>query len=578
MKRYIGYIIRSEEKRVEHFLKLQIRDGRRPDRGLVEGRIIDVKPTVYVMAAAIALYLNPDSRFYRSKELREAMEEAADAFLRLQRDNGFFDFPVCNFYSAPDTAFCFKRLYAGYRLMVKYGDRADMSSLREKYLRVMHGAADAICTGGFHTPNHRWAICAALSASLNLFPEDEELCERMRARRAQYLQEGIDCNADGEYAERSTGNYNAVVNNAMISLYVETGEPSFMEYAARNLRMMLAYIEPDDTIFTHNSLRQDKGRKEYAEKYFYQYLYAAAQAEGLQAPGSEAAAREQSTDKEGQRRAWRPDERTFRLFDAAAHKIIHDNMARGDEAPDCLHLIMLHDEMMEYEFKGYGFEKEVSRFFAESGVVRVRNERYSYTLMRGNSAFLYMNADGLEVYLKIGEAYCDIRNFIPQTLTHENGVSVLETTYGGWYYEPWEEKPETSDWWSMDHSRRRRQNTSTLTTRVTVRELEDGLSVDLETEGLDRLPLRLELCVPAGVLVENGHFCMTAGAGGEMIVRDENIRLHGENGIITFGPCFGEHEFPGHYSNEEPNTDGFTVYCNAYTPVKRSFTIRSGRH
>ena len=37
--------------------------------------------------------------------------------------------------------------------------------------------------------------------------------------------------------------------------------------------MMLMMIDADGTIFTENSLRQDKGRKEYGAKYFYQFLY-----------------------------------------------------------------------------------------------------------------------------------------------------------------------------------------------------------------------------------------------------------------------------------------------------------------
>ena len=36
------------------------------------------------------------------------------------------------------------------------------------------------------------------------------------------LRRGIDCDEDGEYAERSAGNYNAVVNNAMLALWQET--------------------------------------------------------------------------------------------------------------------------------------------------------------------------------------------------------------------------------------------------------------------------------------------------------------------------------------------------------------------
>ncbi len=72
---------------------------------------------------------------------------------------------------------------------------------------------------------------------------------------------------------RSTGNYNAVVNNAMMAMYQETGDEAFLGYVERNLSMMLTYMDPDDTIFTQNSTRQDQGKLEYADKYFYQYLY-----------------------------------------------------------------------------------------------------------------------------------------------------------------------------------------------------------------------------------------------------------------------------------------------------------------
>ena len=54
-----------------------------------------------------------------------------------------------------------------------------------------------------------------------------------RNRRARYLAEGIDGDEDGEYAERSTGNYNAVVNNAMMALFRETGDESYLGYVRR---------------------------------------------------------------------------------------------------------------------------------------------------------------------------------------------------------------------------------------------------------------------------------------------------------------------------------------------------------
>ena len=43
------------------------------------------------------------------------MNLAMDFIGRWQRDNGALDYPTCNFNSAADTSFCFKRLIAAYR-------------------------------------------------------------------------------------------------------------------------------------------------------------------------------------------------------------------------------------------------------------------------------------------------------------------------------------------------------------------------------------------------------------------------------------------------------------------------------
>ena len=84
-----------------------------------------------------------------------------------------------------------------------------------------------------------------------------------RKERKATLAEGIDCNEDGEYAERSAAIYNCVNNNAMIDLGTCTGKEEYFDHAVRNLRMMLTYMEPDGTVFTANSTRQDNGKRSY---------------------------------------------------------------------------------------------------------------------------------------------------------------------------------------------------------------------------------------------------------------------------------------------------------------------------
>lgn len=551
MRRYMGHILVSAEKITEHFLKVQVNaPGSMADGGM-EGPVVDVKPTVFAVRDAMAVYLNPDSRYYKDQKLLEAMERAADFIARNQHEDGSFDYTVCNFHSAPDTSFCYHAMDKTYALMKTFSDRADTSSLQRKYLNIMKKAAAAIRDGGFHTPNHRWAISAALMEAAVVFAEDEPFAQSCRKRTEQYLQEGIDCNEDGEYAERSTGGYNGVVNNAMINLYEATGNPVYLKYAERNLHAMQNYLEPDGTVFTQNSTRQDKGKKVHADLYFHQYLYLAAEAE-------------------------LSDERRTE-FEAAAHRIIRDNIARGDMAPDCLYLLMLHKKMSSFRLEACGFAKEYRKYFRESGVLRVAKKAYSYTALKGKSAFLYMNVQGMNVCFKLGESFCEVRNFIPQRLEETEDGCILSALANVWYYLPWDEKPETSDWWQMDQSKRKLQISSQVHTQLRVKELEDGLEISLHTDGLERLPLRLQLCVPAGTVIRNDAVWLKASAGESMILRSGTVELALGEQILTFGPGFGEHEFQGHYSGEEVNAGGYTIFCNACTPAEKTVFLRIKR-
>ena len=544
MERYMAHLLKGAEYRTRQFMGSQVKNPASLQYGGIKGDIWEAKPTIYALASALAVYFHEDSCFYKSKELYQAVDLALDFIARTQREDGSFDYPSCNFKSAADTSFCFKRLIAAYRLLVKYGNPADeaITVLKEKYLTIMHKALDAIREGGFHTPNHRWGIAAALLQGSNLFAAEKEFAAGLKNRAEQYLAEGIDGDEDGEYAERSTGNYNAVVNNAMMAMYQETGDEAFLGYVERNLSMMLTYMDPDDTIFTQNSTRQDQGKLEYADKYFYQYLYMCS--------------REKNP-----------------AFDGAAHKIIKDNMERGDLAPDCLHIVMNHDEMMGYHFEEYGFFEEYRKFFRHAGVLRVRKPSYTYTVLNGKSAFLYFKSKGTTLCVKIGESCCDIRNFIPQTIEELPDGCRLEAEAQSWYYLPFKEKQDTSDWWKMDQSKREKLISSRLKTTLEIREKEQGLELNLKAEGLDRLPLRLEICIPAGVSIEHPAFALEAGAGESMILKDGYLEIHDGLTTVEIGPGFGEHSFKGHYSGEEINSAGYTVYANGYTPLEKHFSL-----
>jgi hypothetical protein len=137
--------------------------------------------------------------------------------------------------------------------------------------RIIAAAGRGMASSGFHTPNHRWALAAALSSCARIAGEP-----RFREAAERFLAEGIDCNGDGEYAERSAGNYNMVNNDQMIVLSAERGDSSFLEHVRRNLAMMLSYVDPDGSVFYEQLHRQDRGKKVYLDQYYFNYLYAGA--------------------------------------------------------------------------------------------------------------------------------------------------------------------------------------------------------------------------------------------------------------------------------------------------------------
>ena len=279
MRKHYERILHDSESRVQRYLDIQILDENSPFCGGFPkaDSLAEPKTAIYRATTMTACYLNPESRYYLDAELGRRLALALAFVRRSQRPGGYFDLINCNFFSGPDTAFCTKRLLPAYVYLCKVVDgalpaapeaKAAAAELKPKYEAIIRDAADALCHCGFHTPNHRWAIASVLMLCAKLFDKPE-----CRTAAEAILKEGNDCNEDGEYAERSAGNYNRINNDAMIMLAVATGDESYYAPVLRNLEMMLTYIDPDDSIFTNNSTRWDMGKKIYPREYYLEYLY-----------------------------------------------------------------------------------------------------------------------------------------------------------------------------------------------------------------------------------------------------------------------------------------------------------------
>ncbi|HPY98953.1 MAG TPA: hypothetical protein PLZ06_07920, partial [Clostridia bacterium] len=203
-----------------------------------------------VLYAPGLLYFNEDSKYYKSKKAMEFAFSVLEFFERNLSPEGLMDFYMCNFRSAPDTSFSIQPLVDLYNIIKDKKTDETGELFKKRLYGFIVKMADGVFEGGFHTPNHRWVVTSALSMVMNM-TGDKKYLKRIN----EYLAEGIDCDEEGEYSERSSGGYNFVNNEAILIIAQELDKPELLEFVRRNLMMMTYYIHTDFLIFTQNSTR-----------------------------------------------------------------------------------------------------------------------------------------------------------------------------------------------------------------------------------------------------------------------------------------------------------------------------------
>jgi hypothetical protein len=118
---------------------------------------------------------------------------------------------------------------------------------------IAGAASGSLLTGGVHTPNHRWELCAALARLHRSFPDD-----RLLDRAEEWLSEGVDIDAEGLYSERSAVYASLVTNPSLLLLAEVLGRTDLQDAVERNLATTLDLIRPDGTVETVHSRRQDQ--------------------------------------------------------------------------------------------------------------------------------------------------------------------------------------------------------------------------------------------------------------------------------------------------------------------------------
>lgn len=543
MRAHYEQMIRDTEIRAQRHLKTQNLDPNSPYYGafVMPNGVYMQKHALYCIADMGAVFCNPDSKLYQDEKILASMLLGLRYVRAQQHENGLFDYITCNFFSAPDTAFCIGIVlplaqFIRGRQTPTDGERKLLSALDP----IIHDGGRGLLEGGFHTPNHRWAIAAMLAQCGKMYGEEDLIRAAF-----DYLKEGIDCNEDGEYSEKSAGNYNSVNNLAMLFLAEALGDDSFEQPVIRNLRMMLTYWEPDDSIFTANSTRFDKDRLVYPDGYYWFYVYLGAKYD-------------------------------IPEFAAMANYTFEIVRQKHILSPNNLIRYMLHPALIDFEADVCGTPTKYHAFYADSGIARVRKGSYTYTVMRDKSNFLYVHNGHIKLEMKIGGSFCEHRAFKAETLEmDESGAFHLHQTMHGWYYLPFPEKPATSDWWQMDNAARPKKWGPDMDIDVTVRENGDGIDVEVKTSGVVGAPWRVELAFSGIDRISNAHMTMPVHGDEVLVLKDSFFTVSNGVSSMEVGPAFGVHHFTDGKEDSEAKTPGAaTVYLTDYTEFCHTITIR----
>lgn len=211
----------------------------------------------------VSAYVNPRGANFHSATLLGPIATLLRAVAERQNPSGLYD--IGNLDSPPDTSFVIADLGLSYVLLAKDNQAATVA-LRKQYAAIMRKSGPALVEGGVHTPNHRWEICKALAHLYHLWPS-----RIMKARINDWLGEGIDADAEGEYSERSPNYAAEVTNKSLLTVARYADKPRLYGDVRRNLLLTLYRIQPNGEVETVHSRRQDQTGIQESWKYLTHY-------------------------------------------------------------------------------------------------------------------------------------------------------------------------------------------------------------------------------------------------------------------------------------------------------------------
>lgn len=542
-----------------------------------------------LIMALSAAYVNPESKYHHDNSLPPIMEKLAIGLAKQQNPSGLYN--GGNYDSPPDTGFLVKTLCKGQHLLLA-DNSPETTGVRDRLKTIILKISKGLLVGGVHTPNHRWDICSALAHINSLYP-DEAYIKRID----DWLGEGIDIDEDGQWGERSS-NYNSAVNNpAMMNLALSLKRDELLEPLRKNLEMTLYYVDPDGSMETVASRRQDqrRGSRKHVYEYYSQYRLLAV------------------LDNNG-------------VFAGMARHIelnFMEELARMVTDMNSPLVYLLEEPLFSAKLPGLKpLPENYEKVFPNSRLVRIRRGDLTATINAGNDAALGFGfASGLAMNpaffrmtkgkvvldsIRMTPAFFNTGFFYPDEFIPVEGGYMLKETRKVPYHLPLPKEYRNADgqykltpdgrFYSKMDFPNRPKDYKTIVNTVTIREKNGAFTLDFDISGYENVPVTIELCFRRGgkfdgvVLTGSGNAAggVPDGRAGRQMQDDpESYKMNEGWGSYTvgeskleFGPGVYEHNRLGmegeQFSvyNGELKADGLRVYMTGTTPFKHTLQIK----
>ncbi len=514
-------IVDRNDDAVRRQLRAQITDPASPWAGSVPDDYLMHSPGSAggLIEALAASFAHPQSKFHADGALLERIRLAAGFLERSQSPEGNLDLLSTNFNSPPDTGFVVHSVATAAAIGKLYGSPELVQALRPFLAKAGAGLA----AGGIHTPNHRWVVSSALAQIHSVYPNPAYL-----HRIAQWLAEGIDIDADGQFTERSTVTYNAICDRSLCVLAAKLQRPELVEPVRHNIDAMLYLLHPDGEVVTEVSRRQDQYVRGTMINYWFPLTYMACHAQ-----------------------------------DGRASAVLRQ---LGPEAVR-LSALLEYPELAQPLPATASIPGDYQRTFPLIGLTRIRRGARDATMVHKDNSRFFSLRNGAAVIeaVRFATSFFGKGQFVPDTSSNDAGY-VFRQRLEAPYYQPVAHAVTYRDWAAVRETRAKTQ-VCRLEQIATVIERENAFELRVQAHGTAGVPLAIEIAFRDGGKLEG---CRPAPHAESAWILDRDFGVYRVgNDAIRFGPGAAPHLMT-QLRGAEPKLSGTSVYITGYTPFDHS--------